>query len=89
MKSQRRSAQARVFPRPPRDTSTIAVGPSPWMTSAEGADYVRKPTPAAFRVWAMRRGIVPVHAGRKCLYARADVAAAIRKAERRQLAEAV
>lgn len=53
-------------------------GRSPWMTSAEGADLVRCPTRKAFRMWAQRAGIIPVHRGRVVLYARADVAGALR-----------
>jgi len=34
--------------------------PSPWMTTQEAAEYTRRPTRAAFRIWARRRGIVPV-----------------------------
>lgn len=40
-----------------------------WMTTAEAAEYTRKPTRAAFRMWARRHHLAP--AGR--LYSRRDI----------------
>jgi hypothetical protein len=33
---------------------------TPWLTTREAAAYTRRPTLAAFRIWARRHGIVMV-----------------------------
>ncbi len=55
---------------------------SPWMNSAEVAEYLRKPSRAAVRMWARRQSppVVPVRSGGQLLYARRDVEAALRPA---------
>lgn len=64
-------------------------GRSPWMTSADGAVLVCCPTRKAFRMWAQRSGIIPIHRGRVLLYARADVQAALERQSRAAIREAV
>jgi hypothetical protein len=54
-------------------------GKSPWLDSQEAADLVRCPTRRAFREWARRAGIVPVHRGTRVLYAKRDVDAALQR----------
>jgi hypothetical protein len=43
--------------------TTPSFGPTPWLTTKEAAAYAKRPTPAAFRMWARRRGI-PIVDGR-------------------------
>jgi hypothetical protein len=56
---------------------------SPWLSVVELAIYIRAlkvdgaPSPDAARMWAKRHGVVPGHRGRRVLYARADVEAAL------------
>jgi hypothetical protein len=52
---------------------------SPWLDSADGAELVRCPSRKAFRAWARRAGIIPVHRGTRVLYAKRDVDAALVK----------
>ncbi len=56
---------------------------SPWLSLIELAVYVRAlkadgaPSPDAARMWARRHGVIPAHRGRRVLFARADVDAAL------------
>ena len=43
----------------------------PWFNTLTAARYTDKPSRAAFRMWAVRNGIVHTAAG--CLYAKADI----------------
>jgi hypothetical protein len=56
---------------------------SPWLSPVDLATYIRclkadgTPSPDGARMWARRHGVVPAHRGRRLLYARADVDAAL------------
>jgi len=57
---------------------------SPWLTPIELAIYIRclkadgvTPSVDGARMWAKREGVIAAHRGRRVLYARADVEAAL------------
>jgi hypothetical protein len=62
---------------------SIPIAQSPWLSVIELAIYIRalkadgSPSADAARMWARRHGVVPGHRGRRVLYARADVEAAL------------
>jgi hypothetical protein len=74
--------RARYLPQSPVEPN----GSSPWLDSADGAELVRCPSRKAFRAWARRARIVPVHRGSRVLYAKRDVEAALVKSKARELA---
>lgn len=56
---------------------------SPWLSPVELATYIRclkadgTPSSDGARMWARRHRVIPAHRGRRLLYARADVDAAL------------
>ena len=63
----------------PAPTVESAPAVSPWMTTEELAAYLRMKTRDAARMWARRRHLTPVKAGRQLLYARFDVDVCLHK----------
>jgi len=55
----------------PREDEDAFHGP--WLSSLDGARYLRRPSRDAFRKWARRHGVVAVSSGGRMLYAKADV----------------
>ena len=53
----------------------------PWFNSETAARYTDKPTRRAFRVWAVRHGIVPTSGGH--LYSKADIDRVLRDGAQR------
>lgn len=55
----------------------------PYLGTEAGAAYVDSPSPAAFRMWLRRQGIVTMRRGRRVLVARKDLDVAIGASHRR------
>jgi hypothetical protein len=67
------------FTKDTQTTPTEPSGTSPWLDSLQAAEQYCAPNRRAFRAWARRAGIVPVHRGTRLLYAKRDVDAALVK----------
>lgn len=61
--------------------------PSPWMSTAEAAEYLRRPSAEALRKFLKRHGIATARVGRRVLVARADLDRAIGAAHRMRLVQ--
>lgn len=58
------------------------MSPSPWLTTEEAREYLRRPTAEAVRKFIRRHGIATARVGRRVLVARADLDRAIGAAHR-------
>lgn len=72
--SVRRGTAAVVAPAQGRGMAGATFGGTPWMTTRQAMEYTHRPTLAAFRMFARRRGLVS--SGR--LWDRRDIDAALR-----------
>lgn len=70
--SSRAAGESRDLEGPPVDLSRQV-----YLTSDEGAAYLRFPSRDAFMQWVYRHGLPKCHAGRKVLFFRKDLDAAV------------